>query len=40
MEFYQKDVNEIDRIKKAFDNLKKPYDQPGREIQAQKKVYF
>ena len=40
MEFYQKDINEIDRIKKAFDDLKKPYDQPGREIQAQKKIYF
>jgi len=32
-------MNEIDKIKKAFDDLKKPYDQ-GRELQAQKKVYF
>lgn len=39
-EFYDKDINDIDKIKKAFDDLKKPYDQPGREVQVQKKIYF
>lgn len=34
LEFYKEDFNEIDQIKKAFTDLKKPYDQPGRELQA------
>ena len=32
-EFYDKDINDIDKIKKAFDTFKKPYDQPSREVQ-------
>lgn len=40
LEFYDKNMNDIDKLKKAFDDLKKPYDQPGQELQAQKKVYF
>lgn len=26
LQFYDKNINEIDTIKKAFDDLKKPYD--------------
>jgi hypothetical protein len=33
LEFIGKDYNEIDHIKKSFDDLKKPFEQP-RELQA------
>jgi hypothetical protein len=41
LDYYHKDgINDIDKIKQALNDLKKPYDQPGREIQQQKKIYF
>lgn len=40
LELFDKDISDIDKIKKAIKTMKMPYDKQGNEIHVQKSVYF